>query len=154
MYRGISFSASDNAAVSVLHCFSALNNGRKVLSLKSAGSDNLSSLHGIRFFSTCWVVLGHTWLKGVMSNVINPKMVVEVNVKNSHFLKNPDRFEIQMFMQEAMRWEMETIINATVSVDSFFLMSGLLVSYLLLRELDRTEGKFNLLLFYVHRYLR
>lgn len=57
-------------------------------------------------------------------------------------------------MQEAMRWEMETIINATVSVDSFFLMSGLLVSYLLLRELDRTEGKFNLLLFYVHRYLR
>lgn len=57
-------------------------------------------------------------------------------------------------MQEAMRWEMETIINATVSVDSFFLMSGLLVSYLLLRELDRTEGKFNILLFYVHRYLR
>ncbi|KAI9559818.1 hypothetical protein GHT06_013825 [Daphnia sinensis] len=132
MYRGISFSGSDNPAVSVLHCFSALNNGRKVLSLKSAGSDNLSSLHGIRFFSTCWVVLGHTWLKGVMSNVINPKMVVE----------------------EAMRWEMETIINATVSVDSFFLMSGLLVSYLLLRELDRNEGKFNLLLFYVHRYLR
>lgn len=61
---------------------------------------------------------------------------------------------MQMFMQEAMRWEMETIINATVSVDSFFLMSGLLVSYLLLRELDRTEGKFNILLFYVHRYLR
>ncbi|XP_057365447.1 nose resistant to fluoxetine protein 6-like [Daphnia carinata] len=132
MYRGISFSGSDNAAVSVLHCFSALNNGRKVLSLKSAGSDNLSSLHGIRFFSTCWVVLGHTWLKGIMSNVINPNMVVE----------------------EAMRWEMETIINATVSVDSFFLMSGLLVSHLLLRELDRNEGKFNVLLFYVHRYLR
>lgn len=89
-----------------------------------------------------------------MSNVINPKMVVEVNIKNSFFFQNPDRFEMQMFMQEAMRWEMETIINATVSVDSFFLMSGLLVSYLLLRELDRTEGKFNLLLFYVHRYLR
>ena len=34
-----------------------------------------------------------------------------------------------------MSWEMETIVNATVSVDTFFLMSGLLVSYLLLREL-------------------
>lgn len=53
-----------------------------------------------------------------------------------------------------MRWEMETIVNATVSVDSFFVMSGLLVSYLLLRELDRSGGKLNLPLFYVHRYLR
>lgn len=87
MYYGTGFSVSDNAVVSVLHCFSALNNGRKVLSLKSAGSnsDNLSCLHGIRFFSTCWVVLGHTWLKAVMSNVLNPKMVIEVNVKRSPF---------------------------------------------------------------------
>ncbi len=53
-----------------------------------------------------------------------------------------------------MSWEMETIINATVSVDTFFLMSGLLVSYLLLRELDRSGGKFNVALFYLHRYLR
>jgi peptidoglycan/LPS O-acetylase OafA/YrhL len=53
-----------------------------------------------------------------------------------------------------MSWEMETIVNATVSVDTFFLMSGLLVSYLLLRELDRSGGKFNVALFYLHRYLR
>ena len=53
-----------------------------------------------------------------------------------------------------MSWEMETIVNATVSVDTFFLMSGLLVSYLLLRELDGSEGKFNAALFYLHRYLR
>ena len=53
-----------------------------------------------------------------------------------------------------MRWEMETIVNTTVSVDTFFLMSGLLVSYLLLRELDRCKGKFNVALFYLHRYMR
>lgn len=53
-----------------------------------------------------------------------------------------------------MSWEMETIVNATVSVDSFFLMSGLLISYLLLKELDRNSGKFNLGLLYLHRYLR
>jgi peptidoglycan/LPS O-acetylase OafA/YrhL len=49
---------------------------------------------------------------------------------------------------------MQSIGNATVSVDTFFLMSGLLVSFLLLRELDRNKGKFNVGLFYLHRYLR
>ena len=49
---------------------------------------------------------------------------------------------------------MQTIGNATVSVDTFFLMSGLLVSFLLLRELDRNKGKFNVGLYYLHRYLR
>jgi peptidoglycan/LPS O-acetylase OafA/YrhL len=49
---------------------------------------------------------------------------------------------------------MQTIGNASVSVDTFFLMSGLLVSFLLLRELDRNKGKFNVGLYYLHRYLR
>ena len=49
---------------------------------------------------------------------------------------------------------MQTIGNSTVSVDTFFLMSGLLVSFLLLRELDHNKGKFNVGLYYLHRYLR
>lgn len=49
---------------------------------------------------------------------------------------------------------MQTIANGSISVDTFFLMSGLLVSYLLLRELDRSKGRFNIGLFYLHRYLR
>lgn len=89
-YRGIGFSSqTDGGIVTMLHCFSALNNGRKLLSLKpaSSGSDNLSCLHGIRVLSTCWVVLGHTWLKNATSNVLNPKMVLQVNLLyNYHFL--------------------------------------------------------------------
>lgn len=49
---------------------------------------------------------------------------------------------------------MQSIANGTVAVDTFFLMSGLLVSFLLLRELDRAKGKFNIGLYYLHRYLR
>jgi peptidoglycan/LPS O-acetylase OafA/YrhL len=49
---------------------------------------------------------------------------------------------------------MQVITNATVSVDSFLVLSGLLVAYTLLKELDRSKGRFNVLLFYVHRYLR
>lgn len=71
---------SDAGFVTGLHCFSALHNGKKLLSLEptSSGSDNLSCLHGIRFLSTCWVVIGHTWLKGLTSNVLNPKIVEQV----------------------------------------------------------------------------
>jgi len=47
-----------------------------------------------------------------------------------------------------------TILNSTVSVDTFFLLSGLLVTYNLLKALNKSKGKFNLLMFYVHRYLR
>jgi hypothetical protein len=78
MHRGVDFVPTDNKAANVLQCFSALSNGRKILSLKSSGSDNLSCLHGLRFFSTCWVVLGHMWLKSVMGNVINPNKVAQV----------------------------------------------------------------------------
>lgn len=44
--------------------------------------------------------------------------------------------------------------NNYVSVDTFFLMSGLLVSYTLLRDLDRSGGRFNVSRFYLHRYFR
>jgi peptidoglycan/LPS O-acetylase OafA/YrhL len=57
-------------------------------------------------------------------------------------------------LQDAYGWGMQTIANASVSVDTFLLMSGLLASYLLLRELDRNKGKFNVGLYYLHRYLR
>ena len=56
--------------------------------------------------------------------------------------------------QALKKWQTQTIVNATVSVDSFFLLSGMLVSYLLLRELERNKGRFKIGLFYLHRYLR
>ncbi|GAB1611147.1 hypothetical protein Ahia01_001401800, partial [Argonauta hians] len=46
------------------------------------------------------------------------------------------------------------IINAFVSVDSFFLVSGLLVSYTTLRTMKARGGKMNWLYFYIHRYWR
>ena len=56
--------------------------------------------------------------------------------------------------QDAYGFGMQTFTNATVSVDTFFVLSGLLVSYLSLRELERNKGKFNVALYYLHRYLR
>ena len=51
-------------------------------------------------------------------------------------------------------WTLQTVLNNSVAVDTFFLMSAMLVTGSLLRELDRNKGSFNVILFYVHRYLR
>lgn len=51
-------------------------------------------------------------------------------------------------------WTMQAITSFSVSVDTFFVMSGLMVAYSLFRELDRNEGRMNLVFFYLHRYLR
>ncbi len=46
------------------------------------------------------------------------------------------------------------ILNGYPCVDSFFLLSGCLLGFLTFKELDRTKGRLNVLLFYLHRYLR
>lgn len=132
-FNGLQFDPeSDGKVFTVLHCFSALNNGRKLLSMKvNAGGRTLGCLNGMRVLSTLWVVIGHAW---------------ETIPASTH--------NVNMVKEDAMAWWFQGIGNATVSVDTFFFMSGLLVCYLLLKELDRTNGKFNVGLFYLHRYLR
>jgi len=57
------------------------------------------------------------------------------------------------------RWTFQVIMNATVSVDSFFVLSALLTSYLFLKQLEKkktTPVKFFITvpIMYLHRYLR
>ena len=42
----------------------------------------------------------------------------------------------------------------TVSVDTFFMISGCLVAYLMFKELNKSEGRINFVMLYIHRYLR
>jgi len=53
----------------------------------------------------------------------------------------------------------QVILNATVSVDSFFLVSGLLTSLLTLKEFSRRniglkDFLFTVPIMYLHRYIR
>ena len=52
------------------------------------------------------------------------------------------------------RFSAQVIINGFLSVDSFFFLSGVLVSYLTLREMKRRNGRFPLIPYYLHRFLR
>jgi peptidoglycan/LPS O-acetylase OafA/YrhL len=81
---------------------------------------------------------------------MNIKSITEVN----QLFHANDIIQTLFFPQDFRTLSMQTIGNSSVSVDTFFLMSGLLVSFLLLRELDRNKGKFNVGLYYLHRYLR
>ncbi|CAG7732798.1 unnamed protein product [Allacma fusca] len=122
---------SPGFAMKLLLAFSFYTNTKKWASTK-VGSDNLGCLHGLRFLSMAWVVLCHTF---------------------SMILSQPtwNLVDVKMLYRD---WSFYPIMNGTPSVDTFFALSGTLVAYSLLKELDKTKGKLNYPLFVIHRYLR
>ena len=57
-------------------------------------------------------------------------------------------------LQNSLRWEAHALVNGFFAVDTFFLISGLLVAFTQLRQLDQNNGIFNLKKFYFRRYIR
>ena len=94
----------------------------------------IASIHGIRVISMCWVILGHTiaWaiLYGVTANIL------------------------EFFLTVPMRILFQPVTNAFFAVDIFFVLSGLLLSFLSMKEIEQRQGKFPFISFYVHRLLR
>ncbi|XP_041358213.1 nose resistant to fluoxetine protein 6-like isoform X2 [Gigantopelta aegis] len=114
-----------------LLAFSVYTNGKKILSTTHS-KDSIQCLHGIRFISMTWIILGHTIAFGIS---------VAKNLKT--------------FSQDAVQdWTFQAIINATVAVDTFFAFSGLLVTYLILKEMKKNRGRINWFMFYFHRFWR
>ncbi|XP_035213460.1 uncharacterized protein LOC118187364 isoform X2 [Stegodyphus dumicola] len=122
--------SDDSVAKRILLCFSAICNGEKILDTR-VSEGQLLSIHGIRFLSLIWVILGHTYISSV--SIIGNRLDA---------LKDMDTFPFQVLLQ------------APFSVDSFFLLSGFLLTYLFLKEAAKRNGKINWLYFYVHRFWR
>ncbi|CAG7728552.1 unnamed protein product [Allacma fusca] len=118
--------------VQVLVAFSLITNIRKWQNVGPGGGENFGCLHGLRFMSTLWVILAHTWFM-----VIYVPWWNMVDVKLAH-----------------KTWTVLTMLNATVAVDTFFVMGGMLVSYNLLKTYAKTGGQINYIMYVVHRYLR
>ncbi|KAL8613989.1 hypothetical protein ACOMHN_023224 [Nucella lapillus] len=115
----------------VVVSFSVWTNGSKLLGTDQP-SGSLTCVHGVRFLSMSWVVLGHTW--GMPASI---------------------GMNLLPYLQDLIsHWSYQGITNATVSVDSFFVLSGLLVAYLTLKEMKKRQGKLNWFLFYFHRFWR
>ncbi|XP_058799100.1 nose resistant to fluoxetine protein 6-like isoform X2 [Phymastichus coffea] len=128
--------------VSCLLAFSPMANGGKIVSVEPATKTSLTCLHGLRVLSLGWVVMVHTYLQ--VFSIAENKILRTVTERNFMF---------------------QTISNATFSVDTFFFISGLLVTILFYRSMssggtstDKTSffrastSKFLIMIFY--RFVR
>ena len=113
--------------------FSLFKNVPMILSTKQPPTA-ITSLNGIRVISMFWVILAHTLYWAFLSGTI----------KNTNYV----------FSTVIKRFSFQVIMNGFFSVDSFFFLSGALVAYLTLREMEKRRGRFPFLTYYLHRYLR
>ncbi|XP_075157399.1 nose resistant to fluoxetine protein 6 [Haematobia irritans] len=113
--------------------FSVLTNAPKIFTVKKVNNPNvIHCLNGMRCFSMMWVVFGH----GYMTFYDLP----HINRNNFYtWTQTPYSMLVQ---------------NATLCVDTFFFMSGLLMLWGAFREMERTKGKLDLKMMYFHRYIR
>ncbi|EDW43345.1 nose resistant to fluoxetine protein 6 [Drosophila sechellia] len=118
----------------IVKVFSARVNSRALFRIVEVNSSPnvIDCLHGIRCLSLMWVVFCHQYVMAALASNINIFHVIS--------------------------WE-ETpyasfILHGFFSVDSFFVLGGLLVALIPLRMMDRTKGKLNVPLMYLHRLIR
>jgi len=120
----------------IVQGFSAYHNIRKLFDTR-VSSESFRCINGIRFISMTWVLMGHTFML-----FIGPP-----------FLKN--LFPMFSPNGPVSTVAMAVIWNAMDSVDTFFLIGSILLSYLTLNQLEKSGGGAKMwLMFYVHRYIR
>eukprot|EP01137_Pigoraptor_chileana_P009745 Opistho-2@58440 len=129
--QGGSLPAPSSRALQALACFSLVQNFPRLVSTRVGSEKHLSALNGIRVLSMAWVILSHTH-----------SWVISLGLKNPSELANLLK-----------RWNIQFIANGFFSVDSFFYLSGFLVGYLALAELQK-KGTLPLAKYYIHRFWR
>ncbi|XP_071491869.1 O-acyltransferase like protein-like [Diadema antillarum] len=116
----------------VLISFSMVTNCKKIFSAKKT-KNTMASLNGIRVLSMLWVILGHT-VAFYIGRFENPRQLFDM-------------------YQEYGFW---AIIKGDISVDTFFILSGFLVTFLTLKALDgqKLRTGYEWAVFYFHRWWR
>ena len=117
----------------VILSFSLYKNVPSIMATHQPASA-ITSINGMRVLSMFWVILGHTYYWGLSYNVIANSIEAGQTI--------PKRFLFQ------------PVVIFAFSVDTFFVLSGLLLSYLSIKDMERRQGKFPFILFYVHRLIR
>ncbi|XP_022092124.1 nose resistant to fluoxetine protein 6-like [Acanthaster planci] len=113
-------------------CFAVTRNLSKLLDTRQKDT-SIGSLNGIRVISMTWVILGHTLFFSLIYYTTQNGAVVYEWSKDFGF---------------------QAILNAFFAVDSFFFLSGLLVSFLTLSRMQELRSVKAWVWFYFHRYWR
>ncbi|XP_048524298.1 nose resistant to fluoxetine protein 6 isoform X2 [Dendroctonus ponderosae] len=114
----------------LLSIFSASRNAIKVFARSAKARPDLDCVHGIRFISTCYVIIGHRYLMMMFFPVINSLQIINWT---SYYRST-------------------AITGGTLCVDTFFMISGMLVTIGFFEQ--ASKGKVNWFLFYFYRYIR
>ncbi|WKX89437.1 hypothetical protein Q1695_008807 [Nippostrongylus brasiliensis] len=122
-----------SSGVRAFLAFSFYSSTASILDTRPPKEGSLRSLACIRFISMSWVAAGHTLGESAYSESFGPVRAAANPLPST------------------------TFTNAFLSVDTFFLLSGVLVSYLFFKNRPSSryvKNPFTWVLFYVHRYLR
>ncbi|KAH8420432.1 hypothetical protein KR009_010307, partial [Drosophila setifemur] len=119
----------------ILLCFALQTNAKAILNIDKTKETHTSCLHGLRVFSVLWTMMVHTYLQMFAigeNKVITPcTCILDKSESVSQSESCPLQFE--RVITERSVWY-QVIGNATFSVDSFFFISGLLVTLLYLKQ--------------------
>ncbi|XP_075209807.1 nose resistant to fluoxetine protein 6-like [Lycorma delicatula] len=110
--------------------FSLHNNGHLLLNVVK-NHESMDVLYGLRFLMMVWIIIIHRFTELHMS----PAMGL---------------FQWNSILQD---WSRAFVTNGFVCVDTFFVMSGMLLSYTFLKKINK-EKSFDIVKFYLHRYMR
>ncbi|XP_074658676.1 nose resistant to fluoxetine protein 6-like [Tubulanus polymorphus] len=115
--------------------FSLYANISKLFSLEASAS-SLHCVNGLRIIGILWIIYGHT-LGGAYDALL------AVNARWYH--------------GQTWTWFFQPATTFTVSVDLFFFLSAVLISYSFMLKIDKVNGdpgKYDWLKYYVHRFWR
>lgn len=116
IYHALTHSRSSPVAGQLLGSFSLRQNLPQLLRTSDTPSPRvIPCLHGIRCLTIIWIILGHGYMYLLLAPTINSLEIVA-------WARTP----FSMVMQ-----------SGAISVDTFFLLSGLLLVLSSLRELER-----------------
>ncbi|XP_038070357.1 nose resistant to fluoxetine protein 6-like isoform X2 [Patiria miniata] len=116
----------------ILLCFAVTRNLSKLLDTQQKDT-SIGSLNGIRVISMSWVILGHTLFFSISTGATQNILVV---------------------LEWLQSFGFQAISNAFFAVDSFFFLSGFLVSFLTLSRMQEMRSAKAWAWFYFHRYWR
>ncbi|KAH8247738.1 hypothetical protein KR038_009245 [Drosophila bunnanda] len=124
---------SENIPI-VVKALSARANSRALFRIvpNKSNPNVIECFHGIRCMSLLWVIYAHEYI---------------------FFVRTPN-----LNNADIQNWAVEPFSSFTLhgyfAVDSFFVLGGLLVSMIALRVMEKTKGRLNPLLMYLHRIIR
>lgn len=134
----------EGVLVGIAKAFSVQINAPKILT-GTTGLNSINCIHGIRFFSLTWVMLGHTFNYGLISSA-------KESWSTANFVEA---------LNIIQRFTFQAVVAGGFSVDTFYMISGMLLTYIQLKQMTKLKANFSgpklgnyIMRYFFHRFWR